>query len=70
MSTLSRCPTPSCTEMKPVYLYLCNRHWRLVPLAEQKAANSAVVAHNHLRTIESARRLREAQAAALQSIAK
>ncbi len=70
MTTLTRCQVPSCTEMKPVTKYLCPHHWRLLPLAEQKAVNSAVAAYNHLRTIETVRRLREAQAAALQSIAK
>jgi hypothetical protein len=70
MTTLTRCSVPSCTEMIPVYKFLCPHHWRLLPLAEQKAVNNAVVAYNHLRTSECFRRLREARAAALQSIAK
>ena len=70
MSNLTRCAVPTCSDMKPVSQYLCPRHWRLVPVPDQRAVNSAFSAHKYLPTLETVRRLRAAQAVALQSISK
>jgi hypothetical protein len=70
MSQLTRCALPTCANTKPATQYLCPHHWRMVPVVQQRAVNSAYGAYKYFPMLETVRRLREAQAAALQSIAK
>lgn len=68
MTNQTRCEVPTCSDMKPFYRYLCPHHWRLVPLLQQRAVNSAYSSYNYHATLETVLRLREAQSAALTTI--
>jgi hypothetical protein len=68
MRQQTRCAVPTCTQTKPYTQYMCPQHWALVPVSDKQAVNKAYGTYKYLPILETALRLREAQAAALKSI--